>query len=76
MTRPAGDILREYRLHRGMTQVDLARRSKVCLRTIHALESGTSRGRMEVRKKVLVALGVNPWQQHHRRIFGPLQGES
>jgi DNA-binding XRE family transcriptional regulator len=62
----------DLRRKAGLTQVQLAVKASVSPRTIHAIEAGTTTARIDVRRKVLTALGVLPWQEHHRAIFGPL----
>jgi transcriptional regulator with XRE-family HTH domain len=57
------------RHERGYTQVKLAAVSKVGLRTIVNIESGTHMPRFYVRAKILRALGV-PFREH-LRIFDP-----
>ena len=50
--------VRFYRKSRLMTQVDLARKSKVALRTIHSIEKG-ARCRMDTKRKILAGLGLS-----------------
>jgi transcriptional regulator with XRE-family HTH domain len=70
---PALSALRVLREARSFTQLALARRSGVSARTICAVESGKSPGRMDVRRRLLHALNV-PFAEH-RCVFGPLAGE-
>jgi transcriptional regulator with XRE-family HTH domain len=69
----AASALRVLREARSFTQLALARRSGVSARTICAVESGKSPGRMDVRRRLLHALNV-PFAEH-RCVFGPLAGE-
>jgi transcriptional regulator with XRE-family HTH domain len=69
----ASSALRVLREARSFTQLALARRSGVSARTICAVESGRSPGRMDVRRRLLHALNV-PFAEH-RCVFGPLAGE-
>ncbi len=49
--------VRELRENRLMTQVQLAKRAKVALRTIHSVEKGMN-CRMDTKRKILLALGL------------------
>jgi transcriptional regulator with XRE-family HTH domain len=70
---PALSALRALRLARGLTQAQLAVLARVGSRTVYAIEAGTSRGRMDVRRRLLVALNVP--HAEHRVIFGALPRE-
>ena len=55
--RYAGNKVRELRRNRLMTQLQLARKAKVALRTIHSVEKGMN-CRMSTKRKILLALGL------------------
>lgn len=60
-------ILREQKL---MRQLDLAQKAGVAVRTILAVERSQYQPRMETRRKILTALGMEIGD--HFEIFGPL----
>lgn len=53
--------IRAARQARGWTQADLANRSKVSARTIHAVEKGEE-CRQATKRRILIALSV-PWEE-------------
>ena len=53
-----GNRVRELRERKLMTQVELARRAHLAVRTVHAVEKGMS-CRPRTKRKLLRALGVN-----------------
>ena len=55
--------IRAARQARGWTQTELARKSGVSARTIHAVENGKS-CRQTTKRRLLNALGV-PWELRH-----------
>ncbi len=52
-----GNRVRELRENKLMTQVQLARKARVALRTIHSVEKGMN-CRMDTKRKILLALGL------------------
>ena len=56
--RTAGNRVRELRERKLMTQVELARRANLAVRTVHAVEKGMS-CRPRTKRKILRALGLN-----------------
>lgn len=54
-----GNNLRVYREMCLMTQEELARKSKVCVRTISHIEAGRTNPRPSTKRKILNALGYD-----------------
>jgi DNA-binding XRE family transcriptional regulator len=65
-------ILRELRRHHLMSQLGLAERSGVALRTIHSIEKGHPCS-IPTRRKILKVFGIP--LARHREVFGPLPHE-
>lgn len=55
--------IRAARQARGWTQADLAQRSRVSARTIHAVEKGED-CRQATKRRILIALSV-PWDERY-----------
>ncbi len=51
-------LVRELRENRLMTQVELAKKAKVAVRTIHSIEKGLE-CRMFTKRKILLAFGLS-----------------
>ena len=65
--------LRAHRKECGLTQVQLAQRSGVSIRTILSIEKRNRRPLYPTRRKLLRALGL-PWSMQ-RAMFGPPPGK-
>lgn len=66
---PLGPILREYRLGRGLTQEELARRAGISMRYVSLIETGKHNPTMVAVGRLLHALGVT-WVELAHRLDG------
>ena len=62
-TNPTPNHLRAYRTDRLMTQLFLAKKAGVSLRTVHSVEAGLP-CRVETKRRILRALGVTFADRH------------
>lgn len=64
-----GPVLREYRLERGLTQEELARRAGLSMRYVSLVETGKNNPTMVAVGRLLHVLGVT-WMELAARLDG------
>lgn len=60
--------LRTVRRHQLLSQRDLAQKARVTIRTVHLIETGRTRPRLKVMRKLCEALGVRPTEVDEFRL--------